>query len=223
MKQLITILLSFITFISYAQSTNWDEYKLKEHWKKNGADNIEGIYILEENMSNCNGFGNCQDEKIKNEDNFYILKQGEGYVIASFAWSYTKPLIKAIGSNKYFLTVNSGKWFGIDDGDITINLYLNDYNELVSEKITFYQKSAKVIFTDKFTPIYKPEKKQEIVQKQKYSGTGFGISSNGIIVTNYHVIDNATSIKVRGINSNFIKTYSAKILVSDKSNDLALI
>ena len=27
-----------------AQSTSWNEYKLKEHWKTNGADEIEGIY-----------------------------------------------------------------------------------------------------------------------------------------------------------------------------------
>lgn len=55
------------------------------------------------------------------------------------------------------------------------------------------------------------------------SGTGFGISSNGIIVTNFHVIDGAKTIKVRGLNSDFNKTYNAKILVSDKNNDLALI
>ena len=55
------------------------------------------------------------------------------------------------------------------------------------------------------------------------SGTGFAISSNGIIVTNYHVIDGAKSIKVRGVHSDFNKTYTAKVIVSDKNNDLALI
>jgi len=55
------------------------------------------------------------------------------------------------------------------------------------------------------------------------SGSGFSVSSNGIIVTNYHVIDGASSIKVRGINSDFNKAYKAKVLVSDKNNDLALI
>jgi S1-C subfamily serine protease len=46
---------------------------------------------------------------------------------------------------------------------------------------------------------------------------------NGIIVTNYHVIDGAKSIKIRGVNSDFNKSYKAKVLVSDKNNDLALI
>ncbi len=58
---------------------------------------------------------------------------------------------------------------------------------------------------------------------QPSSGTGFNISSSGIIVTNYHVIDGAGIIKVRGVNSDFNKTYNAKVLVVDKINDLALI
>ena len=58
---------------------------------------------------------------------------------------------------------------------------------------------------------------------QKSSGTGFCISTNGIIVTNYHVIEDAKKITVRGVNSNFDKKLKAKVLVSDKANDLALI
>jgi len=60
-------------------------------------------------------------------------------------------------------------------------------------------------------------------KSQKSSGTGFAISSSGIIVTNFHVIDGANSIIVRGINTDFNKTYKAKTLLSDKNNDLALI
>jgi S1-C subfamily serine protease len=55
------------------------------------------------------------------------------------------------------------------------------------------------------------------------SGTGFAISSTGLIVTNYHVIENANSIKVKGLNFDFYNSYNAKVLVSDKNNDLAII
>ncbi len=65
--------------------------------------------------------------------------------------------------------------------------------------------------------------KLDFVKSNPASGTGFGISSNGIIVTNFHVIEGARTIKVRGVNSNFNITYKANILVSDKNNDLALI
>ena len=65
---------------------------------------------------------------------------------------------------------------------------------------------------------------QETFQiKQKSSGTGFAITSNGIIVTCNHVIENADKIVVRGINNDFNTIYTAKIVSVDKNNDLAVI
>ncbi len=55
------------------------------------------------------------------------------------------------------------------------------------------------------------------------SGTGFAINSNGYIATNYHVIDGAKSVYVRGVNGDFEKTYKAKVIVEDQRNDLALL
>lgn len=58
---------------------------------------------------------------------------------------------------------------------------------------------------------------------QKSSGTGFAITSTGYITTCNHVIDGATSIKVKGIGGNFLKSYTAKVISSDVNNDLAII
>ena len=55
------------------------------------------------------------------------------------------------------------------------------------------------------------------------SGTGFAVNTLGYIVTNYHVIDGASSIKVKGINGDFTRSYIASIIVSDKANDLSLL
>lgn len=55
------------------------------------------------------------------------------------------------------------------------------------------------------------------------SGTGFAISSNGLIITNHHVIDGANNIGIRGINGDFSKTYKAKVVVEDRNNDLAIL
>jgi len=55
------------------------------------------------------------------------------------------------------------------------------------------------------------------------SGTGFAISSKGIIATNYHVTNGSKDIKVRGINGDFSKSFKTKILVEDKNNDLSII
>lgn len=51
-------------------------------------------------------------------------------------------------------------------------------------------------------------------------GSGFFISADGYAVTNYHVVDKATSVEVRTDDG---KTYSAKVIGVDQRTDLALI
>lgn len=55
------------------------------------------------------------------------------------------------------------------------------------------------------------------------SGSGFILSSSGIIVTNYHVIDGANGVDVFVIRNNEAKKYKAKVLISDKTNDISLL
>jgi len=55
------------------------------------------------------------------------------------------------------------------------------------------------------------------------SGTGFAISSNGLIVTNNHVIEGATKIEILGINQNFNYGYSVEVLLKDENSDLAIL
>jgi S1-C subfamily serine protease len=44
-----------------------------------------------------------------------------------------------------------------------------------------------------------------------------------MIVTNYHVIENAKKIKIKGINCDFSRSYSAIFFFEDKNNDLAIL
>jgi putative serine protease PepD len=55
---------------------------------------------------------------------------------------------------------------------------------------------------------------------QQAQGSGWVYDSSGHIVTNDHVVDGSTSIKVRFWNG---KTYTAKVVGVDKSTDLAVI
>lgn len=57
---------------------------------------------------------------------------------------------------------------------------------------------------------------------KQWSGTGFAIGKK-YIVTNYHVVENASSIKISGINGSFYTDYEAKVIATDRSNDLALV
>ena len=55
------------------------------------------------------------------------------------------------------------------------------------------------------------------------SGSGFILSKDGIVATNFHVIDGANGIDVFINRNGTIKTYKAKVLISDKTNDISLL
>ncbi len=55
------------------------------------------------------------------------------------------------------------------------------------------------------------------------SGSGFAISTNGLIATSYHVVADVKKIQIRGVNGDFDNVFKAKVLVYDKNNDLAIL
>jgi len=214
MKQYLTIALILLTTFLFAQTTTWNEYKLKEHWKTNGVDEIEGIY---EQVAKTQNSPKYKTALIKTSSGYSLIYLSGASSEVAWRWS--------VGDIKAYLTPTATpylfktKWYM---GDKTINE--NCY-------ITFESGFMKIISTDgrpenlyiKLFPTTNDNITKSGNQSKPASGTGFGIASNGIIVTNFHVIDGAKTIKVRGVNSDFNKTYNAKVLVSDKNNDLAII
>jgi S1-C subfamily serine protease len=65
--------------------------------------------------------------------------------------------------------------------------------------------------------------KPKVKEIKRFTGTGFSINNKGYILTNYHVIENANKISVRGINLDFSNRISCEIYKIDKKNDLAII
>ena len=57
----------------------------------------------------------------------------------------------------------------------------------------------------------------------KGSGSGFAISEEGLIVTNYHVIEDASVVKVQITQIGKNKLHDAKVVISDPKNDLAIL
>jgi S1-C subfamily serine protease len=55
------------------------------------------------------------------------------------------------------------------------------------------------------------------------SGSGFFISNSGYVATNYHVIQDATTIEIEYNQNGEKKTYEATVTLSDKINDLAIL
>ncbi len=59
-------------------------------------------------------------------------------------------------------------------------------------------------------------------QHSNWSGSGFALG-NGYLVTNYHVVEDAKTINVKGIRGDFNNGYSAEVVATDKVNDIAIL
>jgi S1-C subfamily serine protease len=62
--------------------------------------------------------------------------------------------------------------------------------------------------------------KPTFVANDKYRGTGFAITSNGLIATNYHVVANADSVYVQNAAG---KAFKVKVLYTDSKGDVAIL
>lgn len=110
----------------------------------------------------------------------------------------------------------------------TVNLSQSDYPDftyaaesavdaVVYVEVTVTQRYQ---LTDPFYRFFFGEDREPQLRKQQGSGSGVIVRPDGYIVTNNHVVANATEIKVTLTNN---KTYDAKIIGTDPATDVALL
>ena len=104
--------------------------------------------------------------------------------------------------------------------------YNRDKSKNTKCTITFSDGLMKVLLNENVETYIKMEDNSSnnhaIPNQSFWSGTGFALYK-GYIVTNYHVIKDATNIEIFGINRDISKSYKAEIIGIDKINDLALL
>ncbi|HUU39188.1 MAG TPA: Do family serine endopeptidase [Candidatus Desulfaltia sp.] len=65
-----------------------------------------------------------------------------------------------------------------------------------------------------------PRQKQEKEVPSQAQGTGFFLSEDGYLLTNYHIVENAVEVKITALQS---QDYKAKVIGTDPRSDLALL
>jgi S1-C subfamily serine protease len=192
-----------------SEKTKWTESELKIHFKEKGADAIEGIY---ERTSQTQYTARYKVGIIK-EGNEYKMVYLDGALnyIDWIEGEVKADLIKTATSSLFKL-----------------NWRMRDKSISEDPYATFESGFLYVIWPDRDKGLYVKlfpiqSDNSSTSSNAKSSGTGFAISSDGFIVTNYHVVEGAQIIKVRGIKGNFSKTYNAEIIIEDKNNDIAII
>ncbi len=198
-----------ITNPDNSPKSDWTEVSLKNNWQTNGIDFLEGIYEIAINSSNSPKYKLA----LKKSDTGYDLIYLSGDI--GQTTKFTEGDIKAYITKTAKDNLYKAKWI-MGDKTISEDLFISFEHALM--KIIWTDGSPEQLYI-KLYPTSTPHNPSE----KASSGTGFALTSNGYIVTNYHVIDGANSIIVKGVNGNFSTSYKAKIVVSDKKNDLAII
>lgn len=138
-----------------------------------------------------------------------------------------------LGSSEEFKQWIIGDVKAVLHSTATPYLFKADYYMLDKTKeevyIMFDGQSMKITFEDgsssaylKMYPTTSPSDNNISGEATDWSGSGFALN-NGYICTNYHVVEGARSIEILGVQGDFTISYSAKVVATDKFNDLALL
>lgn len=104
--------------------------------------------------------------------------------------------------------------------------WYTDNKQMVDAVVLFEEGLMKVTIDDEtYTYVKMADSFGDSIKEaaeEQWSGTGFALN-DGYIATNYHVVENAKSIKIRGIKGEFNIDYNATVVSTDKLNDLAII
>jgi S1-C subfamily serine protease len=231
---LVTILnIEIVASQPFYSRTQWETYFTE---RGSSLEPIEGVWSLSRaskgyNSSNelifsNNDFQHVQDVAIYRKGNDFILYELNNDIYEQIKFNSTansEIFILEIFYSKGLL--NTVKSTAILSSNVLLEYsYKEPTNESryrAKQNNAFWPSGYYTVYNIKLLKVFPSSISSERVIKS--SGTGFAISSNGVIATNYHVINDKKSIKVRGVNSDFGKSYNAKVILSDRNNDLALI
>lgn len=201
---------SYYTMQLAKKQTCWTESKLKSNIMSKGCDKIEGIY---ENTASSDKMAKYKVAVRKINGTYFLIYLSGAHNTGNWTEGEIKATLEPTATPLFY----KAKWI------------MADKSENGNYYITFEQGLFNMLSDDNEKQLYIkmfPSSTDNITSSRAEgasSGTGYAISSNGYIVTNNHVTNGATSIKVRGVNGDFSKTFNAKVIIEDKNNDLAII
>jgi len=193
------------------ETTEETEESLMNYYGENELNPIEGIY--KSYQSETMGYYKIGIKKFDNIYKAIILESEHNH------WKLGE--VKAIFEPTSMKSFYSTKWFmGNKTQEQTFAMMEN--SAILS--IEFKNPETNEKYDSKFIKMYPPAEGNISFNKvQKSSGSGFFLTTNGIIATNAHVVENAEAIKIQISNEVGNFEYSAKVLLLDNKNDVALL
>jgi S1-C subfamily serine protease len=232
-KVILLFIFLYLSFNHLAQCFQTEE-EFKDYYTKNISklDPIEGIWSVNATFKLFNSDNQLVESKYSPQNSkVAIIKEGDHFLLCRLLKKEDNSII-IISKTANDLIYLYQKTFTESNSVAKTNMVLSLQSILeysyeipkaqlkISDRDLYYRNVSQVNEI-KMVKLYPTE--DDLKKFLPSSGTGFALNSEGYIVTNQHVVNDATSIHVRGINGDFEKKYKAKLIVADKKNDLAII
>ena len=230
----LSVFIGIFTFKSFGQCFNTAN-DFKQYYKTNLAtiDPIEGLWSASRTVK-IYRYNSLIDTKYESQvGEWAIIKDGDNYkscnpygekIDVKIDWTPTATKGVYLYKKTYLTSYNIVKANAVLSSGLLLKYSFEENdNELRRNLEDKYVDGLSFVYEFEFIKTYPSSDDYKFASPSPSSGTGYAISSNGCIVTNHHVTNGATSIKIRGVNGDFSKTYTAKVIVEDKNNDLSII
>ena len=246
-KSLFLYLFIFCVQIVCAET----EYTLRKYFQDNilKLDPIEGIYNVEMGFIQSSPYYSSPQKDIVN-GNIAIVKRSDSnyHIIAlNTMWdNYPQIYISKINDGIYYFNFNINFSFNqrfVLESEKAFNITYTLSESQKSKaferapgsavRVNFVYKAIKSFPTSSmYLEAAKEDARKAELEYQKaleeaqkragWSGSGFALNQ-GHIVTNYHVVEEAKTILVKGIKGDFQAELKAKVVATDKINDIAIL
>lgn len=205
---------------SRRRGCSFRNYKIINHRKDYTS--ISSEYAAKKNIdANNDGICGIYEPVGGNSANVACVKIDGEYklIYISSPMSYIPRVIWSVGDIKANLRqtaagVMKAEWFSATKASCTAYVALDgtQLKALVEGNEVLYLKTYPTSSTGRIG----------VSSSGGWTGTGFALK-NGYIVTNNHVVENASSIFVLGVNGDHKTEFAATVIATDKKNDLAII
>lgn len=188
------------------------EESVKKYLSSNNLDILEGIY----KSYQTSGMPYYKIGIIRKGDNYKAI------ILESELTHWDVGEIKAVFEQSSMKGFYSVKWYM--GNKMPYETFAKMDNEALLSIELIDQKTG-LKRQDKFIKMF-PTASGDVAFKKdnsKSSGSGFFLSTNGIVATNAHVLEGARNIEVIVSNEVGAFTYNAKVLLVDSKNDVALL
>ena len=212
-------------------SIQLNEEEFKNYLHQNVLDPIEGIWTITENTdwedieTGAKGNNETADKYevavMRDKDKF---NKYNAYILHSKESAWPQGQLKAYYEKTGYKSTYIQNWFNSDHTSRENNIII-EKNGIFTSNFAFSRfpinYSRENIAIKLYPPIYLSSPELSLNTQLKSMGSGFVISGNGLVITNYHVIKGKEKIEV--YFPSIDKSFIANIALEDKNNDIALL